>query len=70
MEGDKVVVKDGLRMFLPAESRLFLQGATVDFADTAMSTGFVIQSPMAPSGPCSTDHKPEPVQLVSLGKLG
>jgi len=69
LEGDKLVVKDGLRLFLPAESRLFLQGATVDFSDTVMSTGFVIESPMQPAGTCS-DHHPEPVQLVTLGKLG
>ena len=32
--GDAVVDVDGVRMFLPAESRLLLEGVTIDFADT------------------------------------
>lgn len=73
LEGDRTFVKDGVRLFLPAESRLFLQGATVDFADTALESGFVVASPAAPAGSCSTDshaHHAEPVQLVQLGPMG
>ena len=33
--GDAVVERDGIRFFLPAESRLLLDGVTIDFADTA-----------------------------------
>ncbi|MDI4664498.1 iron-sulfur cluster assembly accessory protein [Xanthobacter autotrophicus] len=45
--GDAVVEKDGLKLFLPAESRLLLDGVTIDFTDTAAKTGLVFQDPKA-----------------------
>ncbi|MEP9356666.1 iron-sulfur cluster assembly accessory protein [Xanthobacter sp. KR7-65] len=45
--GDAVVEKDGVRLFLPAESRLLLDGVTIDFTDTAAKTGLVFQDPKA-----------------------
>ncbi|CAL1239787.1 HesB/IscA family protein [Candidatus Methylocalor cossyra] len=50
--GDAVVVQNGLKLFLPAESRLLLQGVTMDFVDTPMSSGLVFRSPQ--SAGCST----------------
>lgn len=64
--GDQTLVQDGLRLFLPVESRLFLDGATVDFADTVTESGFVIHQPNHESSCCST---PAP-ELVSLGHFG
>ncbi len=53
--GDAVVVHNGLKLFLPAESRLLLQGVTIDFADTPMSSGFVFHDPKATScGTCGS----------------
>ncbi|MGJ4960484.1 HesB/IscA family protein [Bradyrhizobium sp. HKCCYLRH2015] len=50
--GDAVVERDGVRLFLPAESRLLLDGVTIDFADTATQTGLVFYDPKQVS--CST----------------
>ncbi|MBB4198432.1 iron-sulfur cluster assembly accessory protein [Rhodoblastus sphagnicola] len=47
MPGDAVVIRDGVKLFLPAESRLLLQGVTVDFAETPTSTGLVFHDPKA-----------------------
>lgn len=35
----------GVRLFLPAESRILLEGVTIDFADTATQTGLVFHDP-------------------------
>jgi iron-sulfur cluster assembly accessory protein len=45
LPGDAVVERDGIRLFLPAESRLLLDGVTIDFADTATQTGLVFHDP-------------------------
>ena len=57
-ERDSVVEVDGIRFFLPAESRLLLDQVTIDFAETATSTGFVfidpkqlIAGPLSPENP-------------------
>jgi iron-sulfur cluster assembly protein len=34
-----------VKLFLPAESRLLLDGVTIDFADTATQTGLVFHDP-------------------------
>lgn len=49
-------VKDGVKLFLPAESRLFLDGIIIDFVDTPAKTGFVFIDPKkAPCG-CSSSE--------------
>jgi iron-sulfur cluster assembly accessory protein len=45
LAGDATVTIQGMKLFLPAESRLMLQGVTMDFADTPLSSGFVFQDP-------------------------
>jgi iron-sulfur cluster assembly accessory protein len=45
LPGDAVIERDGIRLFLPAESRLLLDGVTIDFADTATQTGLVFHDP-------------------------
>jgi iron-sulfur cluster assembly accessory protein len=64
--GDGVVETSGLRVFLPAESRILLTGVTVDFADTLAQSGFVFHDPKQAAGSCSS-HQAAPVQLVKLG---
>lgn len=55
LPGDAVVTIDGLKLFLPAESRLLLQGITMDFKDTPLQSGLVFQDPKATGcGTCST----------------
>lgn len=51
--GDAVVVRDGVRLFLPAESRLLLEGVTIDFIDSAAQTGLVFHDPKA-TGTCAS----------------
>jgi iron-sulfur cluster assembly protein len=43
--GDTVIEIGGLKLFLPAESRLLLDGVTIDFADTPTQSGFVFHNP-------------------------
>lgn len=52
LPGDAVVVIQGLKLFLPAESRLLLQGVTMDFKDTPLQSGLVFTDPKATG--CST----------------
>lgn len=47
--GDAIVERNGLKLFLPAESRILLDGVTIDFADTPAQTGLVFHDPKAPS---------------------
>jgi len=43
--GEQKFVINGVPLFLPAESRLLLDGVTIDFADTPMQSGFVFHDP-------------------------
>lgn len=52
-EGDKEFTVEGLKFFLPAESRLLLEGVTIDFTDSATSGGLVFRDPKA-TGTCSS----------------
>ncbi len=68
--GDAVVVVNGVRLFLPAESRMLLQGATIDFADSAMSTGLTFVTPNSPSCGCSSSSAQPGVASVAIGSIG
>ena len=52
--GDAVVEVNGVKFFLPAESRLLLQGATIDFMDTPTNSGLKFVTPNSPSCACSS----------------
>jgi iron-sulfur cluster assembly protein len=43
--GDAVFEFSGIKFFLPAESRLLLDGVTIDFAETPTQSGFVFHDP-------------------------
>ena len=43
--GDAVVELNDIRLFLPAESRILLEGVIIDFAETATQTGLVFHDP-------------------------
>lgn len=72
MAGDEVVELEGLRVFLPAESRILLDGVTVDFADAAASSGFTFINPNAGACGCATSAPPPGpmVTRVSLDAIG
>jgi iron-sulfur cluster assembly accessory protein len=42
---EQAVTVNGVTLFLAAESRLLLDGVTIDFADTPLQSGFVFQDP-------------------------
>ena len=63
-EGDSVFECNGMRLFLPAETRLLLEGVTIDFAESRMQSGFVFHDPKS-SGACCSSASP----LVTLGGL-
>ena len=69
--GDSVVDVNGLKVFLPSESRLLLDGVTVDFADTPTQSGLTFFNPNA--GPCacsSSATAPTPgVVKVDVGAI-
>jgi iron-sulfur cluster assembly protein len=54
MQGDQVIEASGLRLFLPAESRILLDGATIDFKDTPMESGLAFITKNASSCGCSS----------------
>jgi iron-sulfur cluster assembly protein len=51
--GESVVESGGVKVFLNAESRILLDGVTIDFADTVTQTGLVFRDPRA-SACCSS----------------
>ncbi|SRR5271166_3499055 len=50
--GDAVVEVNGFKLFLPAESRLLLDGVTIDFSETATQSGFVFHDPKKAACAC------------------
>jgi iron-sulfur cluster assembly protein len=52
LPGDATVEAGGMRLFLPAESCLLLDGVTIDFRETPTGTGFVFHDPKGPCRAC------------------
>ncbi len=69
--GDVTLDWNGLKVFLPAESRLLLDGVTVDFIDTALESGLSFINPNAASCACSSAEAPgKPAQAtVSIADI-
>jgi iron-sulfur cluster assembly accessory protein len=65
-QGDAVLDSSGVKIFLPAESRILLEGVTVDFADTAMATGLSFINPNAQSCACSSASAGAPPQAATI----
>jgi iron-sulfur cluster assembly accessory protein len=55
--GDQEFIVEGLKFYLPAESRLLLDGVTVDFADSSSSGGLVFHDPKN-TGSCKSASAP------------
>jgi iron-sulfur cluster assembly accessory protein len=56
-EGEQQFVCDGLKFFLPAESRLLLEGVTIDFVESATSGGLIFHDPKN-TGSCKSHSAP------------
>jgi iron-sulfur cluster assembly accessory protein len=54
LDGDKAFDINGVTVFLPAQSRLMLDGVTVDFADTPTQSGLTFFNPNAGACGCSS----------------
>jgi iron-sulfur cluster assembly accessory protein len=62
-DGDVALEIDAdLRLFLPAESRLLLEGATLDFIDTPMQTGLSVSG--GAGGGCGCAAPTAPTQAT------
>jgi iron-sulfur cluster assembly accessory protein len=70
LPGDAVVEVNGVKFFLPAESRLLLEGATMDFADTPTNSGLTFATPNAPSCGCSSSSSSAGVASIDIASIG
>lgn len=67
LPGDAVLETNGLKLFLPAESRLLLDGVTIDFADTVLESGLKFVNPNATACGCSSSAPaPGPGGVTSI----
>lgn len=64
--GDSEVRVDDLCLYLPAESRLMLEGVTVDFAETPTSSGLSFINPRAGACGCSSSAPASPPAEASV----
>ncbi|MGA2894566.1 MAG: iron-sulfur cluster assembly accessory protein [Xanthobacteraceae bacterium] len=53
-DGDAVAHLGDIRLFLPAESRLLLDGVTIDFTETPLQSGFVFHDPKTANCGCKS----------------
>jgi len=68
--GEQLFEVNGLRLFLPAESRLMLEGVTIDFADTPTQSGLTFFNPNQASCGCSTAEPSGPaVTKIEIGAI-
>ena len=70
--GDSELLVGGVKVYLPAESRLMLDGVTVDFADTPTQSGLTFINPNAAACGCSSsgDAAAAPAQAtVSISSI-
>jgi iron-sulfur cluster assembly protein len=54
-EGEAAFAIGDVKLFLPAQSRLLLDGVTIDFVETPTSSGFVFHDPKAKNCGCSSE---------------
>jgi len=68
LPGDAVVAVNSVKLFLPAESRLLLEGATIDFTDTPTGGGlnFVTATPST-CGTCGSSGSSASIDISGLG---
>jgi iron-sulfur cluster assembly accessory protein len=71
--GEETLEISGLRLFLPVESRLMLQGVTIDFTETATQSGLSFFNPNQAACACSTAEAAAPtpgVTHIAIGAIG
>ncbi|OIQ73991.1 iron-sulfur cluster insertion protein ErpA [mine drainage metagenome] len=74
LAGDATIEASGLKLFLPAESRILLDGATIDFKDTPLESGLTFITQQAGSCGCSSsgghdEHEHSGPATVSIASI-
>lgn len=72
LPGDELLEVNGLKLFLPAESRLMLDGVTIDCVDSPTKSGLTFFNPAAAPCACSTSETssaPAGVTKISIGSI-
>lgn len=67
--GEQVLEVEGLRLFLGAESRLMLEGVTVDFADTPTQSGLTFTNPNQAACGCSSASSESAAPVVGVTRI-
>jgi iron-sulfur cluster assembly protein len=65
--GDSELLVNGLRVFLPAESRLLLDGVTIDFAESPTQSGLSFFNPAQAACGCATSGDSAPAMPAEAG---
>lgn len=71
--GEQTLEVNGLRIFLPAESRLMLEGVTMDFADTPTQSGLTFVNPNQAACGCSSSAEAAPppgIAKIEISAIG
>jgi len=68
--GESTLEVNGLRIFLPAESRLMLDGLIMDFVDRPTQTGLVFTNPNQAPCACSTADAAAPASPPGVTHIG
>lgn len=70
--GEQVLETGGVRLFLGAESRLMLNGITVDFVETPTQSGLTFTDPNKAACACSSADSAAPtgVTKIDVGSIG
>ena len=71
-DGEQEFVVSGLKFFLPDESRMLLDGVTIDFTETATSSGLSFINPNQAACGCSSAEGAAPpgVAKIEIGSIG
>lgn len=70
--GEQTLEVNGLRLFLGAESRLMLEGITIDFTETVTQSGLSFINPNHAACACSSAETTPPVGVtkIDVGSIG
>ena len=58
--GDQALLVNGVKLFLPAESRMLLNGVTIDFIENAVQSGLTFIDPKAAGCGCKSSAAAAP----------
>lgn len=70
--GEQTLEVNGLRIFLPSESRLMLDGVTIDFSETPTQSGLTFLNPNQAACACSSSAEAAPpgVAKINISAIG